>query len=1116
TELAWWRARLAGMPPALELPADRPRPARQSFRGGSRGSCLDPRTGAGLVTLGRRHGATPFMTTLAAFYTLLHRYTGEEDLAVGTLAAGRGSAETQGLIGFFVNTLVLRASLAGDPSFLELLARARTTVLEAYAHQDLPFEQLVAALAPQRDLARAPLFQVLLTFRERSPGLQLGPGLTAAMAELPAATTQLDLSLQVSQDGDELGFTAEYATDLFDAATIDRLLGHLGTLLAGIAAAPETRLSLLPLLTPAEREQLAAWSSTGEPRPAGATLHGLFAAQAARTPEAVAVIAREGTLTYRELDARAERLARRLAALGAGIDSRVGLFLERSPEMVVALLGVLKAGAAYVPLDPDYPAERLAAMLADARPVAVLAQERLADRLPAGTPSLFLEEGWDPEAGGGLPTMSAIPAAVPEEAAAYLIFTSGSTGRPKAATVPHRAIVNHMLWMQAEFPLGPADRVLQKTAFSFDASVWEFWAPLLAGATLVMAAPGEQREPAALIRGLREHGVTVLQAVPSLLRALLEEGGLGECRSLRRVFCGGEALGADVQTDFFAVQEAELVNLYGPTETTVEVTFWRCERARAARPALLGGPIPNARLHVLGARLEPCPVGVPGELFVGGVPVSRGYLGRAAETAASFLPDPFAAAPGERLYRTGDRVRRRPDGLLEYLGRADGQVKVRGFRVELGEVEAALLRAGARQAAVIVRSDRSDRSDGSVGSQLVAYFAGDATAGELRQALRERLPDYMVPALFVELPALPLTPNGKVDRRALRALPSLPGAGHEPVAPRTHREERVAGLWRDVLQVDRLGIHDNFWELGGHSLLATRLAHRVRESFGVELPVRTLFERPTLAGYTEAIAAALQGLGERAEPIAPRMDSGPAPLSHAQQRLWFLDRLQPGQAVYNLPVLFAVAGPLAADALAAALAETVRRHDVLRTTFQVEEESGDPVQWVAAPAPWPLPRVDLAGLPAARRAAEADRLLAAERRLPFDLARGPLLRALLVRLGPHDHRLALTMHHIVSDGWSIGVLRRELQALYGAAAAGRPSPLPEPAVQYADFAVWQRRWLAGGEQEAQLAWWRQTLAGDPPALDLPTDRPRPPVRSLRGGLETLPLGPALSAAVEQL
>jgi len=1120
-QLAWWRERLAGLPAALELPADRPRPARQSLQGDLRQSRLAPRTGAGLAALSRRHGATLFMTLLAAFYTLLSRYTGEEDLAAGTPIAGRNNEETEGLIGFFVNTLVLRTSLAGDPSFLDLLARVRTTALDAYAHQDLPFERLVAELAPRRDLARSPLFQVLFAVQEtKPPELSLSPVLKGAMAGLETSSAKFDLTLQVNRDGDALCPEAEYATDLFDAATIDRLLGHLGTLLAGIAASPETRLSRLPLLAAAEREQLTAWNATAEPRPAGATLHGLFEAQAARTPDAVAVLAADGTLTYRELAARSDRLARRLVALGAGIDSRVGLFLERSAEMVVALLGVLKAGASYVPLDPDYPAARLAAMLEDAHTVAVLAQEWLADRLPTGAQALFVDGDWDRELEGGN-----LPAMVPEDAAAYLIFTSGSTGRPKATTVPHRAIVNHMLWMQAEFPLAPADRVLQKTAFSFDASVWEFWAPLLAGAALVMARPGEHREPAALVRSVQDHGVTVLQTVPTLLRVLLDEEDLGACHSLRRVFCGGEALAADVQTAFFAAfaaRDVELINLYGPTETTVEVTFWRCERERASRPALLGGPIANARLHVLGARLEPCPVGVPGELFVGGVPVSRGYLGRAAETASRFLPDPFAATPGERLYRTGDRVRRRPDGLLEYLGRADHQVKVHGVRLELGEVEAALAaQPGVRAAVAVVREDEpGDR-------RLVAYVVADAevTPATLRRAAQVRLPEAMTPSLFILLDALPLTPNGKVDHRALSSLElkagtpeAQPDAGHEHVAPRTHLEEQVAGLWRTLLKVDRLGIHDNFWELGGHSLLATRLAYRVRESFGVELPVRTLFESPTLAEYAAAIAESLdqERPGERAERMTRRTDRGPAPLSHAQQRLWFLDRLQPGLPVYNLPVLFGIAGPLEAGSLAAALTEIVRRHEVLRTTFQVDAQSGDPVQVAAEPAPGLLPSVDLAGLPPALRPAEADRLLAAERRLPFDLERGPLLRSFLVRLGPEDHRLAFTMHHILSDGWSVGVLRRELQALYGAALTGRPSPLPEPSVQYADFSLWQRRWLAGGEWEAQLAWWRQTLAGVPPTLDLPTDRPRPAVRSLRGDSAALPLGAALSAAVASL
>jgi amino acid adenylation domain-containing protein len=1117
-ELAWWRERLAGLPPALELPADRPRPARQSFRGDLRHSRVEPQVGAGLAALGRRHGATLFMTLTAAFHTLLCRYTGEEDLAVGTPVAGRNRAEIEGLIGFFVNTLVLRTSLAGDPSFLELLARVRTTALDAYAHQDLPFEQLVAELAPQRDLARTPLFQVLLAVRETElPELCLSPGLAGPMVGLQTTAAKFDLALQVSRNGDELRATAEYATDLFDAATVDRLLAHLSTLLAGIAAAPETPLSLLPLLTAREREQLAAWNATGEPRPAGATLHGLFAAQAARTPDALAVIAAEGSLTYRELDARSGRLARRLVALGAGIDSRVGLFLERSLELVVGLLGVLKAGAAYVPLDPDYPAERLAAMLEDTQAVAVLAQQRLADRLPAGAagaPVLFVEEDLDLDLD--------LPARVPDEAAAYLIFTSGSTGRPKATVVPHRAIVNYMLWMLAEFPLEPGDRVLQKTAFSFDASVWEFWAPLLAGSTLVMARPGEHREPAALIRSIREHGVTVLPMVPAQLRALLEDGGLGECRSLRRVFCGGEALGADLLTAFFAVffapMEAELTNLYGPTETTVAVTFWRCERGLASQPALLGRAIPNARLHVLGPRWEPCPVGVPGELFVGGVPVSRGYLGRAVETASSFLPDPFAAAPGERLYRTGDRVRRRPDGLLEYLGRADHQVKVRGFRIELGEVEAALATHPAIAAAVaLVREIGGEQ-------RVLACVkpAGEAPAvAELRAYLERRLPAYMLPSGFSFLDELPLLPNGKVDRRALLAREPSELLRTEGGAPRTETEKVLAGIWKELLGIDGIGLRDDFFHLGGHSLLVMRLTLLVRKRLAVDLDLRTVFEETTLGRLAARIERHRQLPGRResgggAEIAEPGARPGAAPLSYAQQRLWFLANLQPGLAAYNLPVLFGLAGPLAPDALAAALSEVVRRHGVLRTTFAMDETSGEPVQAVAAPTPWPLPRVDLSDLPAALRPAEADRLLAAERRLPFDLAHGPLLRSLLVRLGPQDHRLALTMHHIVFDGWSISVLRRELQALYGAAAAGGPSPLPELPFQYTDFSVWQRHWLAGGELEAQLAWWRQTLAGTPPALDLLTDRPRPAVQSLRGGMATLPLGPALSAAVEQL
>jgi amino acid adenylation domain-containing protein len=1111
-QLAFWRRALDGAPELLELPADHPRPPVQSLHGAVLRSRLPTDLSSALRTLGREQGQTLFMLLLAGFQALLQRYAGQDDLLVGTPVAGRHRAEVEELIGCFINTLVLRGDLADDPSFGELLARTREVCLAAYAHQDLPFEALVEELRLERDLSRSPLVQVMLVLQNARREMPLPAGLRLVPLEAEVHAAKLDLTLEIVEEGDELLLSLEYATDLFEAATIERLAGHFQILLAGAVAAGERPLSELPLLSTGEQQQLAAWNTTGEPRPAGATLQGLFAAQAARTPEAVAVLAAEGTLTYGELDARSDRLARRLMVLSARIDARVGLFLERSLEMVVALLGVLKAGMAYVPLDPDYPADRLAAMLEDAEVAAVLTQERLADRLmnqtTAGVPVLCLDSGWDQEAGGSL-----LPA-VPDEALAYLIFTSGSTGRPKATMVPHRAIVNHMLWMQAELPLAPADRVLQKTAFSFDASVWEFWAPLLAGATLVMARPGEHREPAALIRSIREHGVTVLQTVPSLLRALLEDGRLGECRTLRRVFCGGEALGADVQTAFFGTLDAELVNLYGPTETTVEVTFWRCERERADRPALLGGPIANARLHVLGRRLEPCPVGVPGEFHVGGVPVSRGYLGRPGDTASRFLPDPFAAVPGERLYRTGDLVRQRPDGLLEYLGRTDHQVKVRGFRIEPGEVEAVLAdHPGVAQAVVLALPDAAGSS------RLVGYVAGVAGAvpegAGLRAYLKERLPEHMVPSGFVVLESLPLTPNGKVDRQALAKLEPGVERGGELTAPRTPVEETLAAIFAKLLGVATVGVDDDFFALGGHSLLAVRVVAEIRRSLGREVPVRTVFEQPTVAGLARVLAAREGGAVANlpALTVKPR-SAGPLTLSYSQQRLWFLDQLTPGSHAYNIPFPLHVEGPLEPAVLATALSEIVRRHEVLRTTFAAGE--GEPCQVIHPVRPLPLPVVDLAALPAETRRREALRLAEEDALRPFDLAAGPVLRASLVRLGAAEHVLLLGVHHIAFDGWSAGLLLSELATLYDAATAGRPSPLPELPWQYADFAAWQRSWLTGDVYARQLAFWRRTLDGAPELLELPSDHLRPPVQSLRGEVLRSRLPADLSSALRSL
>ncbi|HSF40409.1 MAG TPA: amino acid adenylation domain-containing protein, partial [Thermoanaerobaculia bacterium] len=998
----------------------------------------------------------------------LSRYSGQTDLAAGSPVANRGRSEVEGLVGFFVNTLVLRTDLSGDPGFRELLGRVRETTLAAYAHDELPFEKLVEHLEVERSTDRNPLFQVLCALQNQPwPEMRMGD---VRLTPLPveSGVAKLDLSLLWSEeDGRFLGML-EWSADLFEEATAERLLRHHEALIAAVLEAPERRIGELPILSEAERRQLLA-EGPRVSRPEGLLLQELVEAQAARTPEAPAVVGDGITLTYRDLVERSNRLARHLMAMGVGPDARVGLSVERSPEMVVGLLGVLAAGGAYVPLDPEYPAERLAAMVEDARPVVVLDQEKIADLLSSGSGEPFR-----------LP--------VPDAALAYLLFTSGSTGRPKGVMVEHRSLVNHMLWMQEEFPLGPGDRVLQKTPFGFDASVWEFWAPLMAGATLVMAKPGEHRDPAALVRAVREQGITILQVVPSLLSALIEEG-LGGCPSLRRVFVGGEALTADLQDRFFRAVAGELVDLYGPTETTVQVT---AGRSLPGRPVRLGPAIHNARVLVLDRGLGLSPLGVPGEICIGGEPVGRGYFERPAETAERFVPDPFSDSPGARLYRTGDLGRRRTDGI-EFLGRIDHLVKVRGVRIELGEIEATLARhPGVDQAVVLVRE----------GARLVAYVAGAADPARLRTFLRETLPEAMVPLDWVSLPELPRTPNGKIDRKALASIAPAP-VEDEFVAPRTPAEELLAGIFEEVLGIARVGARDDFFALGGHSLLATRVASRVRAAFGVSLPLRKLFEATTV----EALAAEVGGGGPGlAIPRLPRRPGETLPLSFSQERLWVLDRLEPGAPTYNMPGVVELRGALRVDALASALAEVVRRHESLRTVFPTVD--GAPRQEILPKLEIPLPVIDVPE-------EEAGRIAAEHARRSFDLARGPLLDAVLLRLGPDRHRFLVVFHHVVCDGWSVGVFVREIAALYAAFSQGRPSPLPELPVQYADFAVWQRE-AVEETREADLAWWRERLGGETAPLELPTDRPRPAVQTFRGGQREWILSSSLAGRLRAL
>ncbi|HEY9422715.1 MAG TPA: amino acid adenylation domain-containing protein, partial [Thermoanaerobaculia bacterium] len=1005
--IAWWRESLAGAPTQLELPADRLRPPQPSYRGATRRKTLPASLAESLKDLAQSRAATPFMAFLAVLGALFHRYTGQEDILLGSPVASRDQVETEGLIGFFVNTLVLRVGLAGDPGFGELLDRVREMALGVYTHQDVPFEKLVEELSPQRDPSRTPLFQVALALQNAPAALPELPGLAAELLETDPGVARFDLTLFVRETSEGFDAALEHALDLFDSATADRMLGHFGTLLAGALAEPAVPVSGLPLLTAEESRQLLEdWTRPGPEWPDDVLLHEFFEAQAKRTPDAIALIGGVERLTYRELDERADRMARRLRALGVGPETRVGVFLQRTPRLLVAMLGILKAGGAYVPLDPAYPQERIEAILADSEAPVVITEEMMRT---------------DPV---DLPELEPLPVRMGR--LAYVIYTSGSTGRPKGVAIEHRSVSALMHWSRESFSDAELAGVLASTSICFDMSVFELFAPLAWGGTVILAD-----NALALPHIPAKDEVTLIDTVPSAMAELLRQGAVP--KSVRTVNLGGEPLRGVLARGVHALGTIErLLNLYGPSEDT---TFSTIAEVGPEGEPTIGRILANGYGYVVDRDFNLMPVGVPGELYVGGVGVSRGYLGRPDLTAERYIPDPFSRVPGTRLYKTGDLIRWRPDGELEYLGRLDHQVKVRGFRVELGEIEAALLaHPDVQDVAVLALGEGGDR-------RLMAYVVGDAS--ELRGYLKEKLPEYMVPSAFVALDALPLTPNGKIDRRALAKIePERTVEADGFVAPRTATESRLAEIWSEVLGLETVSVQDDFFDLGGHSLLATQLASRVRETFGVELPLRRLFEVSTVEG----LAGELEGLGVAvAPPLRPVDRSGDLPMSFAQERLWFLDRLEPGSPLYNIPAAMRLAGRLDVEALASALGEVVRRHEALRTIFA--EAAGRAVQRVAPWEPFELPVV-------AASPEEVERLLWEEARTPFDLSAGRLIRARLLRQADDEHVLAVTFHHIAADGWSIGVFLRELSALYTALAAGRPSPLPELAVQYADFAVW--------------------------------------------------------------
>jgi amino acid adenylation domain-containing protein len=854
SQLAYWKKQLAGAA-VLELPTDHPRPSVQTFRGSKQFFSLSRALTGRLKALGRAQGTTLFMTLLAAFQTLLHRYAAQDDILVGAPVAGRNRTDVEGLIGFFINTVVLRTDFSGDPSFRELLGRVRKVALDAYAHQDLPFEKLVEALHPQRNSSRSPLFQVMFAFQNAPGTAPSFAGLTVTSLNVESETAIFDLSLLMVEDANSLKATLEYNTGLFDAATISRMRDHFQILLESIAANPEQRLSHLSMLTEAERQQLLVeWNDTKKDYPQDKCIHELFEAQVERSPDAAAVVFQSRELTYRELNRRANQLARYLRKLGVGPDVVVGVCMERSIDMVVGLLAILKAGGAYMPIDPDYPKDRAAFMLADAAAAILLSQQRLIERLPRqSVTAIPLDTEWEAIAheSGENPASGVTAGNL-----AYVIFTSGSTGMPKGAMNTHRGICNRLLWMQETYELTATDRVLQKTPFSFDVSVWEFFWPLLTGACLVVALPGGHRDSAYLVKLIAEQKITTLHFVPSMLQVFLGEEGLDTLRCLRRVICSGEALPFELQERFFSRLGAELHNLYGPTEASVDVSFWACKRESHRRSVPIGRPIANTEIHLLDSHLQPVPVGVPGELYIRGDGVARGYLNRPELTAEKFVPNPVGNDPGARLYKTGDLARRLPDGNIEFLGRTDDQVKIRGFRIELGEIETALGQHPAiRETVVLAREDAPGEK--RLAAYIVAPQQSASSISDLRGFLAEKLPEHMVPSVFVFLDALPLTSNGKIDRRNLPAPDqSRPEQENPFVAPRTSVEELLARIWGEVLELEQVGIHDNFFTLGGHSLLLTQIVARIQRAFLVSLPLRILFDAPTVADQSAAIAAA--------------------------------------------------------------------------------------------------------------------------------------------------------------------------------------------------------------------------------------------------------------------
>ncbi|WP_422396342.1 amino acid adenylation domain-containing protein [Pseudomonas tolaasii] len=1057
-QLAYWVEQLGGEQPVLELPQDHPRPAVQSYRGARCNIPLPQALSQALQTLARAEGATLFMLLLASFQTLLHRYSGSSQVRVGTPTANRNRVETEGLIGFFVNTQILQADFTDSLTFTELLQQVKQRALAAQAHQDLPFEQLVEALAPERSLSRNPLFQVMFNHqraaRQSGPARQL-PGLSVEGVAWETQVAQLDLTLEVHEADDGLSASFIYATDLFEASSIERMAQHWLALLQGIVDAPDRAVGELALLSAAEQQMiLQDWNATAERYPLDASVQQLIEAQALKTPDAQALAFGDVTLSYSELNTRANQLAHQLIAHGVGPDVLVGIAVERSIEMVVGLLAILKAGGAYVPFDPEYPQERLQYMIEDSGIGLLLTQQALVSQLPVpqGLQTLVLDRL---DSTGFSSENPAVP--VSRENLAYVIYTSGSTGKPKGAGNRHSALTNRLCWMQQAYQLGASDTVLQKTPFSFDVSVWEFFWPLMTGARLVVAAPGDHRDPAKLVELINREQVSTLHFVPSMLQAFLQDTGVSQCTSLTRIVCSGEALPADAQQQVFAkLPQANLYNLYGPTEAAIDVTHWTCvEEGRDSVP--IGRPIANLSCYILDDNLEPAPVGVLGELYLGGEGLARGYHRRPSLTAERFAVSPFGH--GERLYRTGDLARYRADGVIEYAGRIDHQVKLRGLRIELGEIEARLLEHEVvRETAVTVMD----------GKHLLAYVVLAETRDNWRETLsaylQQSLPDYMVPNQWMLLEQLPLSPNGKLDRKAL-PKPDVEQMALAYQAPVSENEQVLSRIWEAVLGREPVGITDNFFALGGDSIMSIQVVSRARQA-GLHFTPKELFQYQTVQGL-----AAIARRGEPASTIDQGPVTGSLPLLPFQH--WFFDSAMPEAHHWNQSVLLKPAEPLQSAALEQALRALLEHHDALRVGFAPLADGWEATHRSVGAEPETLWQS------AVSRADEIE-AVCQEAQRSLNLQHGPLLRAVLVNLPDGAQRLLLVVHHLAVDGVSWRILLEDLHTAYRQALAGQPLKLP---AKTSAFKVWGERLQAHAVNlNSELAYWERQCQGQPETL----------------------------------